>query len=343
MGALFSKNQFPVDGRVVLITGGSRGTGLEAGRQLAANGADVVVVARDAERLQQAVFYIQEGAIRPETQRFHFISADLTDPSEAQRIMGEVVAWNLGSPPDIVWCCAGATHPTLFIDTPVDQFRAIMDANYFTAVYMAQAALQAWLRPPLTPSSSKTGGTTAVQIAPPPLPRHLIFTASFLSFYSITGYSPYSPSKAALRSLSDSLSQEMNLYAGAYPDQPRVRIHTVFPATIYTESYAAEDLIKTDVTKKLEEADEGQTAEEVARLSIRGLEAGQELIATDLLTRLVMTTVMGGSVRGGIWRGLGTWIVGCFISVVMLYVRATHDSVARKWGKENGASGMKRV
>ena len=43
----------------MLITGGSRGTGLEAGRQLAAKGADVVVVARDVNRLEQAVVYIQ--------------------------------------------------------------------------------------------------------------------------------------------------------------------------------------------------------------------------------------------------------------------------------------------
>ncbi|KAH8761654.1 hypothetical protein F5883DRAFT_647119 [Diaporthe sp. PMI_573] len=69
-----------------------------------------------------------------------------------------------------------------------------------------------------------------------PTPRHLIFTASFLAFYPVAGYAPYNPSKAALRSMSDTLSQEMNLYAAAHPDQPPVKVHTVFPARVGNQS-----------------------------------------------------------------------------------------------------------
>lgn len=44
-----------LDGRVALVTGGSRGLGLEVARGLGEAGATVVVVARDPDRLEQAV------------------------------------------------------------------------------------------------------------------------------------------------------------------------------------------------------------------------------------------------------------------------------------------------
>ncbi|KAI8959787.1 hypothetical protein F5Y11DRAFT_290333 [Daldinia sp. FL1419] len=332
-----SKNAFQVHGRTAIITGGSRGMGLAVARQLAEKGASVVIVARDEARLLEGVAYVKKGALSPETQRFHHISADLTSASEAVRVVDEALEWNSGSAPDIVWCCAGSTHPTLFVDTPVSEFSAQMSNNYFTALYMAHAILKHWLqdsgKTPLaasTPSADKSG--TA---------RHLIFTASFLAFYSFTGYSPYSPSKAALRSLSDSLSQEMNLYAAAHPREPRVRLHTIFPAGILTDSFEAENRIKSDLTKLLEEADKPKTPEIIASRSIKGLESGQELITTDFQTGLVKRSMLGGSVRGGFLRGLGDCILAGLLAVIMIFVRWDHDRKVRSWGSQFGASGMK--
>ncbi len=196
------------------------------------------------------------------------------------------------------------------------------------------AKLQAWLKAPSegSPSSSSSGTL---------LERHLIFTASFLALYAIAGYAPYSPTKAALRSLSDSLSQEMNLYAAAFPNKPRVRVHTIFPATIFTDSHVAENRIKSDLTKSLEEGDPGQSPEEVARKSIAGLERGDELVATSFLTRLIMTSVLGGSIRNG-WAVLDTilsWIMG----LVIIFIRWDTDAKVRRWGREHNASGMKKA
>ncbi|KAK4185179.1 hypothetical protein QBC35DRAFT_534398 [Podospora australis] len=317
--------------RVVLITGGSRGMGLEVARQLAGRNAYIVIVARDAKRLEEALVCIKEKAVGRRFQRFHAINADLTDPNAAQRVMREVVEWNGGKPPDVVWCCAGSAHPTLFADTPAEEFKAQMESNYLSAAYIAQAALQTWLRIPTPPSPSN------------PKARHIILTGSTVSFYSIAGYSPYSPSKAALRSLADSISREVHLYAGANPKEPEIKVHTVFAASILTDSYERENLIKADVTKKLEEADKSQTAEAVARKSIVGLERGYEFVATDFLTKLVMTANMGGSSgRGGFWRGLGLWVVGCVMSLLLLVVRGGQDRVVRNWGRVHGASGFKK-
>ncbi|KAG7417135.1 hypothetical protein ACKAV7_003025 [Fusarium commune] len=333
MGSFLSRGEFPVEGRTVLITGGSRGLGLAAARQLSSKGAHVVIVARDPTVLKEALTQVEASAQSP-SQRFFSLTADATKASECSRVIAEVTAWNDDSPPDIVWCCSGSAHPTLFVDTPVEQLQTMMDSNYFSSAYMAHATLNAWLRPAID------GTTKAGAEAKTPAARHIIFTGSFVSLYSFAGFTPYSPSKAAIRSLSDSLSQEMNLYAGAHPNEPRVRIHTVFPATMPTKSLDDENKVKTDVTKALEEGDQILTPDECARRAIAGLERGEELIATSTIIRLVMTTVMGGAIRGGFWTGLANTLLSWVVMIVMVFIRWDMDAKVRNWGKKHGASGM---
>ncbi|KAM3067240.1 hypothetical protein ACMFMG_005394 [Clarireedia jacksonii] len=344
MGNFSSKNGFEVNGKTVAITGGSRGMGLEVARQLAEKGANVVIIARDAKKLQEGVEYTKQGALNP-SQRFHHISADLTSASECVRVIDEIVEWNGGNPPDTVWCCAGSSYPTLFIDTPVTQLQAQMESNYLSSAYMAHATLRSWLKP-LEERKSDTGhdmliGTGKGGATPPA--RHLIFTASFLAFFSFAGYGAYSPSKSALRSLSDTLSQEMNLYAAAFPNAPPVRVHTIFPATILTEAYEAESRIKHGLTKALEDGDEGQTPQVVASRSIKALQAGQELITTDLLTGLVKNSMLGGSVRGGFVSAIINWIMAGIMGLVMVFVRGDMDRKARAWGRKFGVSGSETI
>lgn len=324
--------------QTVLITGGSQGTGREAARQLAERGANVVIVARDMRKLEHAIQYIRSGAASPETQRFHHISADLTAPETCADVIAKTSVWNSGQPPDIVWCFAGIAHPTLFVDTDTSEFKTHMDCNYFTSVYTAHAVLRAWLR---ADSQPKLQSTIAAASAEALAPRHIIFTSSFLAFYGVAGYAPYNPSKAALRSLSDSLSQEMQLYAAANPSLPQVKVHTVFPATILTESSAIENQIKSDLTKMLEQSDKGQAPQEVARKSIKALEKGQEMITCDFLTRCIMSCSLGASVRGGFWKGLCDWVLGCIMLLVVVLVRRDMDSKVWKWGQDFGDSGMR--
>jgi 3-dehydrosphinganine reductase len=250
----------------------------------------------------------------------------LIKPTESSRVIAEASEWNDG-PPDVVWCCSGSCHPSLYIDTPIDQIQHMMDSNYFSSAYMAHAILNAWIR-------SGTKGSD---------PRHLIFTSSFIALYTFTGFTPYSPSKAALRSLSDSLSQEMNLYAGANPAERPIRIHICFPGTMFTEGLEAENSVKTDVTHMLEEGEEGQTAEAAALQCIKGLERGEELVVTTFLTRLVMTASLGGSTRGGFFKGLFDIFLSWVVVIVMVFVRWDMDSKVKKWGKKHGSSGMKQA
>ncbi|KAI1351586.1 NAD(P)-binding protein [Xylaria sp. FL0043] len=337
MGALISKNEFPVDGRTVLITGGSKGLGLSAARQFAEKGANVIIVARDVGHLKEGIAQVAKGALKPNTQRFHYISADVSIASECARVITEATTWGNGSPPDIVWCCSGSAHPTLFINTPIQQFQTMMDSNYFSSVYIAHAILNTWLG---SAADKAPSSSPAQQATSKPPARHLVFTGSFVSFYSFTGFAPYAPSKAAVRALSDALSQEMNLYAAAHPALPRVRIHTVFPATMPTQSLEDENAVKTDLTKALEEGDQILDPDECARRAIASLESGDELVPTSTIIRLVMTSMLGGSVRGGFWKGLVNTVLGWITMVVMVFIRWDMDAKVRKWGRKHGSSGM---
>lgn len=294
------------------------------------------MVARDTKRLCDGVDSLKKAALSLENQRFHYISADLTNSETCDQVMSQTTEWNSGLPPDIVWSFVGTAYPHLFIETDASQVRAQMDVNYFANAFMAHEALKTWLGEAAEQAEGvmKKQKTLAT--------RHLVFTSSFQALYSMIGYTSYGPAKAGLRSLSDSLSQELQLYAAAHPSSPPVRVHTIFPATILTEAYNNENLVKPDVTKMLEEADSGQTAEFVARKSIQGLESGQELVTSDALTRFVLSTTFGASKRSGFIRGLVDWIIGCFALLILILVRWDMDRKVRNFGKRYGRFGAKR-
>lgn len=260
--------------------------------------------------------------------------------SEAVRVIAEVEAWNSGKPPDIVWCCAGRAHPTLFIDTPSAQLKEQMDTNYFTAAYMAHATINSWVED--SRSNANRQETSAVPPGFPNPARHLIFTSSLLALYGIPGYSPYSPCKAALRSLSETLSQEVNLYNAAYPKEPVIRLHCIFPSAISTDAHETQNLIKTDLTKMLE-GDNKQSPEKVAKECFQGLEKGLELITTDPLGGLVKGGMLGGSLRGGLVGVLRDWFLAWLAGIIMVLVRDGFDKKVRDWGRRYGITGMKKA
>ncbi|BCR97364.1 3-dehydrosphinganine reductase [Aspergillus luchuensis] len=330
----FGRNQFVVQGRTVVITGGSEGMGKAVACQLAEKGANVVLVARTESKLQDAVETVKGAAAEAERQRFHYICADLTNAAECDRVMAEVTEWNDGQSPDIVWCCAGYCSPGFFAETPVQTLRDQMDTVYWTAANTAHAILRRWLVP-ITPSQ---------QIPLPP--RHLIFTCSTLAFVPIAGYAPYSPAKAAIRSLSDTLSQEIEMYNGSRADKCRseapatdVKIHTVFPMGILSPGFDNEQKLKPDLTKKLEAADKPQTPREVANIAIKALERGEYMITTMFVGDVMKGSALGGSQRNSFIKDTFT---GWLSNLLFLHVSPDLRRQAWSWGEKHGVPGRRR-
>lgn len=203
-----------------------------------------------------------------------------------------------------------------------------MEANYLGSVYTAQAAIKAWL-----PDSLEKSGIIRTQE-----PRHLIFTTSIVALITIPGYTQYSPTKAAVKSLADTLALEVLLYESKYTP---IKVHTCFPATIFSDSFENEQRVKSDLTKKLEEADKGQTPQVVAKECIAGLERGDQYVTTALLTRLVKASSLGASIRSG-W-GIVDTLLSFAASLAMPLVRRDYENKIRSWGKEYGTTGAKEA
>ncbi|KAJ6145416.1 hypothetical protein N7470_009311 [Penicillium chermesinum] len=317
MFGLNRENEFPVEGRTAIITGGSDGMGRAVAGQLAGKGAHVVVVARTAAKLEATVEELKSKALSSLKQRFLYIRADLTDATECERVVAEVTAWNDGAAPDIVWCCAGFCHPGFFTEVPIQVQRQQMDTVYWTAANMAHATLRNWLAP-VSPSVQMRTSR-----------RHLIFTCSTLAFVPIAGYGPYSPAKAAIRSLSDTLSQEIEMYNGAYSQ--RHRNTALLPMSRSTLSSLWK--IKPELTKMLEESDKPQTPEEVAQIAISALERGEYLITTMLIGNIMKGTALGPSPRNSI---IGDTFLSWLSNLVFLQVIPDLRNKAFNWGKTNG-------
>ncbi|QPH02329.1 hypothetical protein C2857_006538 [Epichloe festucae Fl1] len=308
---LFRKNNLPVEGKTVLVTGASEGMGLSVAKQLSAKGANLILVSRSVPKLEEALKAVKAAAKNP-SQRFTYLPADVSSPSYAPSLIAEATAWNGNASPDIVWCVAGMSTPQLFIDMDMASLRRQMDVNFYGTAEMSHAVLREWLSPEAPVSHE---------------PKHLIMTTSAVALYTIPGYAPYAPSKWALRGLADTLSQEVMMYP------QNVEIHVVYPGTILSAGFEREQKVKPEVTKILEETDPKQTPDEVAEAAIRGLENGDYFVTVNWLGNLMRLGMLGGSFRNNwVFDTLGAWLV----SIVWIFVQADLHGKIRAYGKKNG-------
>lgn len=163
--------------------------------------------------------------------------------------------------------------------------------------------MRAWLLPRQENQQTSTGG-------PRPAAKHIIFTGSILSTFSMAGHGTYCPSKWALRALADALVMETRLY----PDVP-INVHLVMPNSITTAGYKNENRTKPKITLQLEGAEKPQHPDEVARLAIAGVRKGRYFVTTSFLGDLVRWGTMSNSPRNN-------WFVDTFMGWVMPFILA---------------------
>src|SRR5215813_4862750 len=117
-------------GRVVLITGGSKGIGLACAHAFLSEGAKVAIASRNRENLERAL--TASGATL-------CIAADLTR-ADAAREMARECEDKLGDI-DVLVNSAGAAKRYLPEDLDANAWHAAMDAKYFTYIHAMDAVL----------------------------------------------------------------------------------------------------------------------------------------------------------------------------------------------------------
>ncbi len=190
---------FDLAGRTALVTGSSTGIGLALARGLSQAGADLVLNARDAERLGHAA-----AALRAEGARVETLVFDVTDAVAVRAAIDGYEATQ--GPIDILVNNAGMQHRTPLEDFPVEVFDRLMRTNVNSAFYVGQAVA----RHMIARGSGKIINIASVQTA---LAR--------------PGIAPYTTSKGAIGNLTKGMATDWakhglncNAIAPGYFDTP---------------------------------------------------------------------------------------------------------------------------
>jgi gluconate 5-dehydrogenase len=131
---------FDLTGRVALITGGSRGLGLQIAEALGEFGARLVLAARKADELAEAVAHLAGAGIEAVA-----IPADLRTPAAAAALAEAALA--ACGRIDILVNNAGATWGAAAEDHTPEQWRRVMDLNVDAPFHLSCAVAKRWMMP----------------------------------------------------------------------------------------------------------------------------------------------------------------------------------------------------
>jgi short-subunit dehydrogenase len=139
-----AKPIWSASGKVVVITGSSRGLGLNLGEEFALAGARVVLSARNLSELERGreILLSRRASIQPD--QILIVPCDLNRPEDCKRLIEEATSrWGRV---DVLINNAGVIHVGPIEQLPVEAYREAMEIDYFAMVETIQAVLPQMLR-----------------------------------------------------------------------------------------------------------------------------------------------------------------------------------------------------
>lgn len=190
------------EGRVVLVTGGSRGIGAACAEWFCGRGDRVAVTYRgDAPPKPPAAV---EGA----EDRFLPVRCDVTDPGQVEAAFGAVEeAWG---PVEVLVASAGVTRDTLVLRMGEEAWQEVIDTNLTGAFRVAKRAMAKMLR-------LHKG--------------RIVFLSSVGAFIGLPGQANYAASKAGLVGMARALAREVA--------SRQITVNVVAPGVVETDMTTA--------------------------------------------------------------------------------------------------------
>ena len=221
-----------------LVTGASRGLGRCFARELAANGRNLVLVARSGEKLET----IAKDLRAEHDVRIEVVVLDLAQPGAGGRLADEIAGRSLDT--DLLINNAGFGDQKRFLDLSLERQIEMITLQNATIVELTHRLLPAMIE-------QKSGG--------------IINVSSMAGFQPIPYAAVYSATKAFLTTFSLALEAEISAFG--------IRVVTVCPGRL---AVAAEDVDQTKERKKVPGGE--QTHELVVTEALRKLENGGGLV-----------------------------------------------------------------
>lgn len=197
-----ARTRMDFQGKAIVITGGSRGLGLVLGRQLAAKGARLALLARDPAELESAARELRDKGVADvltyacDVGEREAICAALAD---VEKRFGRI---------DVLINNAGVIQVGPFEHMEIEDYERALRAHFWGPLYAMQAVI---------PGMTARGGGRIVNIS------------SFGGKVAVPHLAPYSASKFALVGLSDALRAELRSRG--------ILVTTVCPGLMLTGSH----------------------------------------------------------------------------------------------------------
>ncbi len=200
------QEMFRVDGKVALVTGAGRGIGRASALALAESGADVVVVSRPLEQVQQVTDEIEAMGRRAVA-----VSADVVELERLGELVDTAIE-QLGGL-DLLVNNAGGSFPKPLLETSARSFERAFRFNVTTALELTKHAVPAMLA---------RGGGSVVNIS------------SAIGRLTDRGFAAYGTAKGALTHLTKLMACDL---------APHIRVNGIAVGSVAT---SALDLVLTD-------------------------------------------------------------------------------------------------
>ena len=193
-------NHYDLNGKVVLVTGGSRGLGLVLARQLAAKGARLAICARTPEQLGQA--HVELEGLGADVMS---MTVDVTDQRQVQAMIIDILE-HYGRL-DVLINNAGIVQVGPQENMGVNEYEQAMKTNFWSALYTMLAVI---------PYFKEQGGGRIVNVT------------SIGGKIAVPHLLPYTASKFALVGLSEGMNAELK--------KDNILVTTVVPNLMRTGS-----------------------------------------------------------------------------------------------------------
>jgi 3-dehydrosphinganine reductase len=265
-----------LNGKKVVITGGSSGIGKATAVLAAKAGAHVCILARDPAKLETALGEIRAHA-RASDQKLVSAAIDVSDRGRITAAAADIVK-QLGGI-DVLINSAGITWPGYIKDIPDRVWDSMIQVDYMGTVNAVRAFLPYFIE--------QKGGNIAN-------------IASVLGYMGVFGYAAYGAAKFAVVGFSECLRQDLLAY--------NIKISVIYPADVDTPQWHEENKIKPQETRVLAGSIKVAPPEKIGQALLKGIERGKFTIVPGAMNRLtyflskhlpwVVWMIVSGQLRG---------------------------------------------